>query len=426
MIWRHVGDRGGDSMDGIPATRRGLLQSIAGLSAVAAASPAKADLAGAIPPDWDFGLPPGVIHLNTASAGPTPDRVLQRAVAAWHKIESDPVKMSYGAEPDSVVGAADAVRGKVAMLVGCLPDEILLTSGTTAGITTIAHSMRLTEGDHVLLTDQEHEGGETGWLHRQRLDGIVVDRVSIPIGDHDTAAILRRFAAGIGPRTRAISVSHVLSSTGLRMPIAEIASIARKRGVLCVVDGAQAVGEIAVDVKTLGCDAYAASGHKWLMGPKGTGFVYIGKDAGQAIAPPEWLMERRYGSNSQGLGPMTLAIGLGEAIDRITEIGMSHVEQHNLALARRIHAALAGMPELEVVSPPPGPLATALVAARIPDAIDSRILRRRMQDRHGVVVKMAEKRWLNGIRFSPHIFNDEAQVERALAALRTELAGLQT
>jgi len=413
-------------MDVIPATRRSLLQSIAGFSAVAAASPAKADRAGAFPRDWDFGLPPGVIHLNTASAGPTSERVLQRAIAAWYKIESDPVRMSYGADPDSVVSAADAVRGKAAMLVGCTPDEILLTSGTTDGITTIAHGIRLREGDHVLLTDQEHEGGETGWLHRQRLDGIVIDRVSIPIGDHDTVAILRRFESGIGPRTRAISVSHVLSPTGLRMPIAEIASIARSRGVLCIVDGAQAVGEIAVDVKALGCDAYAASGHKWLMGPKGTGFVYISQDAGDVIAPPEWLMGKRYGSNSQGLGPMTLAIGLGEAIDRMMEICMSRVEQHNLALARRIHAAFADMPELEVVSPPPGPLSTALVAARIPDAIDSRILRQRMQDRHGVIIKMAEKRWLNGIRLSPHIFNDDVEVEKALSALRSELKPTQT
>jgi selenocysteine lyase/cysteine desulfurase len=413
-------------MDVIPASRRGLLQSIAGFSAVAATSSARANVAGAIPADWDFGLPPGVIHLNTASAGPTSERVLQRAIAAWRKIESDPVKMSYGADPDTVVDDADRVRGKAAMLVGCTPDEILLTTGTTDGITTLAHSIRLREGDHVLLTDQEHEGGETGWLHRQNRDGIVIDRVNIPIGEYDTAAILRRFESSIGPRTRVISVSHVLTSTGLRMPIAELAALARRRGVLCVVDGAQAVGEIAVDVKALGCGAYATSGHKWLMGPKGTGFTYISQDAAETIAPPEWLMGKRYGSNSQGLGPMTLAIGLGEAIDRMMEIGMPRVEQHNLALARRIHTAFAGMPELEVVSPPPGPLATALVAARIPDAIDSRILRRRMQDRHGVVVKMAEKRWLNGIRFSPHIFNDQEQVERALAVLRMELRALQT
>lgn len=229
----------------------------------------------------------------------------------------------------------------------------------------------------------------------------------------------------IGPRTRAICVSHVLSPTGLRMPIAEIAALGRRKGALCIVDGAQAVGQMAVDVKALGCDAYATSGHKWLMGPKGTGFVYIAKEAGDAIAPPEWLMGKAYGSNSQGLSPMPLAIGLGEAIDRMLSLGMARVEQHNLALARRIHAAFARMPELELASPPPGPLATALVAARIPDRIDSLALRKTMLDRHGIIIKMAEKRWFDGIRLSPHIFNDEEQVEKTLAALRSELSGAQ-
>jgi selenocysteine lyase/cysteine desulfurase len=399
--------------------RRGFLGLAASLPALAAA---RVDaLPAPFPTSAELGLAPGLIHLNTASAGPTPNRVLKRALDAWRQIETNPVAMSYGHDPESAVAAADLVRLKAAAFIGAGPDEILLTNGTTNGITTLAHSIRLTEGDHVLLTDQEHEGGETGWLHRQKLDGIVVDRVHIAVGDDDTAGIVRRFDAAIGPRTRAISISHVLSPTGLRMPIAEIAALARRRGVLTIVDGAQAVGQVAVDVKALGCDAYATSGHKWLMGPKGTGFLYIGKHAGDAIAPPEWLMDKYYGSNSQGLSPMSLAIGLGEAIESMAAIGMARVEQHNLALARRVYDGFGRVPQLKVVGPPPGPLSTALVAARLPDSVDGFVLRQRMHDRHGIVIKMAEKRWFNGIRLSPHIFNSEAQVEAALAALKSEL-----
>lgn len=412
-------------MDNIRPTRRGLLQMMAAFPAVAAAPAATIENAGALLKNRELGLAQGLIHLNTASAGPTPNRVLQRAIAAWQKIETDPVNMSYWLEPDSVVTVADQVRGKAAALVGCTSEEILLTNGTTDGITTIAHSVRLREGDRVLLTDQEHEGGETGWLHRQKLDGIFVDRVNIPVGDHDTAAILARFDAAIGQRTRAVCVSHVLSPTGLRMPIAEIAALARRKGSLCIVDGAQAVGQIAVDVKALGCDAYATSGHKWLMGPKGTGFVYINKSGGDAIAPPKWLMGKQYGSNSEGLSPMVLAVGLGEAIDLMTSIGMPRVEQHNIALAARIYAAFARTPALRLVSPPPGPLATALVAAQLPKAIDGQSLRLLMRNRHGIIIKLAEKRWFNGIRLSPHIFNDEEQVEKALAALHNELSDFQ-
>lgn len=411
--------RGGGLMD---RTRRHLLKAALALPAAASISPGDA-ARGELPllSRRDLGIDPSLVYLNTASAGPTPRAVLDRTIYAWQRLETEPVSMAYYPTPGTIVTAADEVRGKAAALIGGSPDEILLTRGTTDGITTIAHSIRLREGDRVLLTDQEHEGGEVGWLHRQRLDGIVVDRVGVPIGDSDTGAIVRRFANAIRPRTRAISLSHVLSPTGLRLPIAEIAALARSRGVLCVVDGAQAVGATAVDVRALGCDAYATSGHKWLMGPKGTGFVFISDRAAAEIEPPQWLLGRNFGAASAGLGPLTLAVGLGQAIDDVRAIGIARIESHNLSLRNRIYSALSNIPSLRLVSPPPGPLATALVAAELPARIDSRIMRQRMRDRHRIILKMAEQRWFNGIRFSPHIFNDEAEVDRAVAALDSEI-----
>ncbi|MDB5680671.1 MAG: aminotransferase class V-fold PLP-dependent enzyme [Sphingomonas bacterium] len=407
-------------------TRRHFLQGAVALPAVAARPLGNA--AAGDPPllsRRELGLDPDLVYLNTASAGPTPKRILASTIEAWQRLETEPVYMGYSPAPDSIVSAADRVRGKAAALIGCSADEILLTRGTTDGITTLANSIRLKEGDRVLLTDQEHEGGEVGWQHRQRRDGIVVDRVSIPIGDNDTDAITARFAAAIRPRTRVIGFSHVLSPTGLLMPVAEIAGLAKKHGALCIVDGAQAVGAMAVDVRALGCDAYATSGHKWLMGPKGTGFVFISEGATGDIQPPQWFSDRKFGSNSFGLGPMTLAIGLGQAIDDMLAIGMHRVEAHNLALRHLFYAALADIASLQLVSPPPGPLATALVAAALPPGVDSKLMRIRLHDRHRVVLKMAEKRWFNGIRFSPHIFNVEADVGKAMAALRAELGNWQ-
>jgi selenocysteine lyase/cysteine desulfurase len=408
-------------------TRRKFMQALAslpvlGCSAASKASPANVTLA----PMADFGLSPGLVHLNTASAGPTSKRVLARTLEAWRQLEVDPVAQSYYERPDTVFTAADRVRGKAAALVGCSPDEILITRGTTDGITTLAHSVRLERGDRVLLSNQEHEGGEVGWMHRQKLDGVIVDRVQLPLQEYDGDRIVKAYRAAITPRTRVISVSHVLASTGLTMPVADIAKLARAHKILCVVDGAQAVGQIAVDVGALGCHAYATSGHKWLMGPKGTGFVYVARDAGADIEPPQWQLGRAVGSDSAGLAPLTLAVGLGEAIDDVRRLGMSHVERHNFALARVIHAELSKMPLLHVVSPPPGSNATAMVAAMLPPAIDADLVRARLQERHGVVVKRVEKRWFNGIRMSPHVFNDEAQVATALAALRVELKGFST
>lgn len=409
-------------MDELRATRRGLVKALAGLPAIAAALPSRLPArAGTLLARDELLLEPGLIHLNTASAGPTPKRVLERTLAAWRHLETDPVAQSYYDDPGTVFSAADAVRDKAAALIGAAPDNILVTRGTTDGITTIAHSIRLKEGDHILLGNLEHEGGEVGWLHRSRLDGVIVDRVNLPLTEHDPARIVDAFAAAIGPRTRVISVSHVLAPTGLEMPIREIAALARAHRILCVVDGAQAAGHVPVDVKALRCDAYATSGHKWLMGPKGTGFVYIASDAEDSFTLAQWQFGRRVGSNSAGLGPLTLVVGLGQAIEDLRSIGVGRAAAHNFALAARIHRALGEMPGLQVVSAPPGRGATAMVAAILPQSIDSEQLLHRMRQRHRVVIKRAEKRWFNGIRLSPHVFNSEAEVDTALAALRNEI-----
>ena len=111
------------------------------------------------------------------------------------------------------------------------------------------------------MSDQEHGGGYMAWKHLARRHGVILDTIALPLDDHDPQSIVRRYAAAVTPTTRVISVSHVLSSTGMRMPIRELSALARARGCLCVVDGAQAVGAIQVNVKELACHAYATSGH---------------------------------------------------------------------------------------------------------------------------------------------------------------------
>jgi len=131
----------------------------------------------------------------------------------------------------------------------------------------------------------------------------------------------------------------------------------------------------------------------------------------------------RFNSNATGVGCLPLAIGIGAAAEAMKRRGPAAVAAHNLALRNRAYEGLARMPRLKMASAPPGhPMATALVAAHLPDTIDSHAFREAMHDRHKVVVKQAEKRWFNGFRLSPHLFNTEADIDRALAAIRAELA----
>ena len=230
----------------------------------------------------DFGLAPGLVYLQTGSLGPTPRSVIERTLAAWTELELNPTDVGYGKHERDM----DAVRAKAAAFIGCATEELVLTNSTSEGMNWVAQGITFARGDRVLTTDQEHPGGRACWDYVARRHGVAIDVVPIPPGENDAAAIIERFRQQITPRTRVLSFSHLLTSTGLRMPVAELSSLARSRNCLAIVDGAQALGAVAVDVKALGCHAYATCGHKWLLGPKGTGVLYLSKDAGNAIDVP--------------------------------------------------------------------------------------------------------------------------------------------
>jgi selenocysteine lyase/cysteine desulfurase len=368
----------------------------------------------------EFMFEPGLIYLNTAALGPTPRPILERTLQAWYQLESDPVKMAYGDGPVHV--ATDNARKQLGGLINCTSDEILITRSATSAMNSLSLAVSLTKGDRILTTDVEHEGGTNGWFYLKKRAGIEVDIIPIAPTEYDVSAILKRFEQAITPQTRVLFVSHVISSTGLRMPVKEIAAMARRHGILSIIDGAQAAGCIDVNVTTIGCDAYAGTGHKWIMGPKGTGFAYINKDAASLIQPIELEQGKRFVSGSTGVGSLPLVIGLGEAAQAMKDRGMRSVEQRIVALRDRAYAGLKNTPQITLYSPPPGPLATALVSFRLPDKVDSREFRDRLLSKYKLVVKVVEKRWFNGTRLSPHIFNTEDDIDRAVAAIKKELA----
>jgi selenocysteine lyase/cysteine desulfurase len=401
-------------------TRRDFLSLLGAVSLGSVAARAQDSSASQPVANSEYLLAPGLAYLNTGSLGPSPRAVLDRTLEAWYALETNPVGMMWG--HGAVIDQTDKVRALAAGFLGCATEELLVTHSTTDGMNSVALGMNWSAGDRVLTTDQEHEGGSLCWSYVTKRAGGFVDKIAITPADRDTNAIVHRFASAITPRTRVISVSHVLTTTGLRMPIPEIAALARQRGILCVVDGAQAVGQIPVDVKALGCHAYATNGHKWLLGPKGTGLLYISRDAASLIQPIQLLDGNRCVTGSTGAASLPLIVGLGAAIELMQARGMESVESHNLALRNRAYAGLLNIPRIKLVSPPPGPNATALVGFMLPQEIDSLALRLRMHDKYNVVVKQEEKQWFNGIRLSPHIFNTEEDIDRALSALRAEIA----
>jgi selenocysteine lyase/cysteine desulfurase len=381
------------------------------LSAPAAAAGAKGE----------YLLAEGLTYLNTGTLGPCRRATLTETLKRWEELESMPVSFygKLGAEP-----LAERTRSAAAKFLGCDVGEMVVTGSTTTGMNAVAQGLRLKPGDRILTTNHEHGGGLLCWKYFEKYYGAIIDTVSVAPEEHDTQAILARIRSGMRKETKLITVSHVFSSTGLRMPVAEISALARSKGVLCIVDGAQAAGAIRVNVRELGCDAYATSGHKWLMGPKGTGLLYIAKEAQGIIRPMQF--EESYNTYTDGNGVVNLPalLGLAIAIEYLESTGIAKVEEHNLALRNRLYESLRASTRIKLVGPAPGPAASPMLAGILPEAIDKKAFSQMLLDKHRLSIRPTHDQFgFNGIRFSMHIFNTAKDVDYAASVVRKELLG---
>jgi L-cysteine/cystine lyase len=208
-------------------------------------------------------------YLNAGTEGPVPAAA---AEAVRARVDRDAVHGRAGrAYFDEVIGLADAARAGYARVLGTAPEHVALTGSTTDGLNTVIGGLRLGPGDEVLTTDQEHPGLLAPLRRASLVHGVSV-RV-VPFTE---------VAGEVRPGTRLVACSHVSWVNGL---IADVAAL-RATGVPFVLDAAQGLGAIPVDVEALGCDFYAASGQKWLCGPEGSGCLYVRPDRLQELEPP--------------------------------------------------------------------------------------------------------------------------------------------
>lgn len=368
----------------------------------------------------EFNFLEGLIYLNTGTLGPCRRETIEAVFNTWKELESLPVKFygKHGAEE-----LAEKTRGVAAKFLGCDVSELLITNSTTNGMNSLAQGLQLKAGDRILTTDQEHGGGLLCWNYFAKYYGVKVDKIVIPHGENSAEKILEKIKSNLNVKTKLISVSHILSSTGLRMPIAEISALARANGALCIVDGAQAAGAIRVNVKELGCHAYATSGHKWLMGPKGTGLLYLSKEAQEIIRPMQF--EESYNTFNDSNGVVNLAgiLGLAKAIEYIETIGINKIEEHNVALRNRLYNKLKDIKNATILSSSEAPLASPMLTLLLKDQFERTSFVKMLLSKHKLSIRATHKEFgFNGIRFSIHVFNTEKEIDFASEVLHKELS----
>ena len=303
------------------------------------------------------------IYLNAGSVGPLPTETAKAMadLEAW-ELRTGRAHVDYFEE---FLARMDEARGAVAAVLGTDVDAVALNHSTTDGMNQAIGAVDWRAGDRAVATRLEHAGG-VGPLHalRARL-GVDLDLVDLA-PDDDDPSVLAAFDAAITPGTRLVEVAHVSPMTGALLPVAAIAELAHARGAMLVVDGAQAAGAMPVDVPATGADFYAVPGHKWLLGPEGTGALVVAPDVVERFYPAAagafsfqsfdprgavtfWPDARRF--DGAGFNRPSV-VGMARSIGWLSMyVGLDWIHRRGSALARHAAERLARIPGVDVITP---------------------------------------------------------------------------
>ncbi|MBL8342454.1 MAG: aminotransferase class V-fold PLP-dependent enzyme [Rubrivivax sp.] len=228
-----------------------------------------------------FLLDPGITFLNHGSFGATPRVVLEAQQRKQREMERNPVAMLGRASAQLLAQA----RQRLAGLLGAAGDDLVFVPNATTGVNIAARSLALNPGDEVLATDHEYGACVATWQRRCAAAGASYRTVPVPL-PFEPASFAGRMVAAFTERTRVLFVSHISSTTALVFPLRELCAAARERGIVTVIDGAHAPGQIELNLDALGADFYTGNCHKWLCAPKGSAFLHVRAEHQRQVESP--------------------------------------------------------------------------------------------------------------------------------------------
>ncbi|WP_226035945.1 cysteine desulfurase [Aquibacillus saliphilus] len=286
-----------------------------------------------------------LVYLDSSATSQKPLAVIE-AVENYYKFHNSNVHRGVHTLGTRATDQYEGAREKVRNFINAeSTSQVIFTRGTTTSINTVAYSYarnNLTEGDEILITPMEHHSNIIPWQQAVKATGATLKY--LPLQENGTIS-LDDVKEAITNKTKIVAIMHVSNVLGTINPIKEIAQIAHQNGAVMLVDGAQGIPHLKVDVQDLDCDFYAFSGHK-MCGPTGIGVLYGKKQLLEEMEPVEFGGEmidfvNLYDSTwkelpwkFEGGTPIIAgAIGLGAAIDFLTEIGLENIEKHESELA---------------------------------------------------------------------------------------------
>ncbi|MCY4263846.1 MAG: aminotransferase class V-fold PLP-dependent enzyme [Gammaproteobacteria bacterium] len=312
-------------------------------------------------------------------------------------------------------------RMLVAAQLGVSAEEIALVRNTSEGNNIINNGLSLSAGDEVVIWDQNHPTNNVAWDVRAERFNLQITRLSTPDQPASEQELADIFINSFTNRTRVLSFTHISNVSGIRLPIRTIVEAARTRGIYVHVDGAQSWGALDLDLRELDVDSFTASAHKWYMGPKEVGLLYVKQDNIERIWPgviaPGWGEDsdtdlagaRKFESLGQRDDAALAALGLAAQLHN--DIGQQRTEVRIAMLAQRLKQGIAEL-GLELVTPMSDQLSHGVCITRAPQGQAETIINR-LYEEFGIAAAPT-----GGIRLCPTIYNTELHIDRAVDGLR--------
>jgi isopenicillin-N epimerase len=375
-----------------------------------------------------FLLAPDVTFLNHGSFGATPKPVME-AYQNWQiRLENQPVKF-LGREINELLSDARKALGSY---LNVDADDLVFIPNATHGANIIARSLQLAPGDEVLSTNHEYGACDYAWEFACQKNGSHYIRQPIPLPIQSEEEIGKQFLKGLTQRTKVIYLSHITSPTALRLPVKQICNHARERGILTIVDAAHSPGQISVDLQDIGADVIFGNCHKWMLSPKGAGFLYVRPEIQSLIEPliVSWgyhaTAEIATGSQFidylqwTGTRDPAAYLSVPAAIQFMQENDWDKVQQECHGLLRSAIERICELVEMEPLYPLDSDLYAQMGIAPLPNS-DLGLLKKRLYGEYKVEVPLIQWEDKQFIRISIQGYNFQEDIDILVSALEVLL-----
>ncbi len=369
-----------------------------------------------------FVMPPKLAVMNAANLCPASGPVLDKLYQTTKDVDADPSQNNRA----KFSATREETRKALATFLNVTPEEIVITRNTSEANNMVSSGLQFKEGDEIVIYSDNHPSNNAAWLDKAKRFGFTVKVVEQKNPHPGAEYYVKAYTDQITSKTRLLSMTHLTNTVGDLLPVKELCKLARERGILSLLDGAQSFGLLEVDLAAIQPDFYTGSGHKWPCGPRETGVLYVNKSMPAKI----WASIISAGAGPIGISHTLESMGqrddaaivaFGDALTFQTTIGRKMIERRSRQLAQALMEGLRKINGVQLWTNPDPARSVAVVSFQ-PGSLDARKLYAALYEKDRIAGATRGGADRPGLRFSPHFYNTMEEVDRTVAAIKKYIA----